>query len=259
MNSCLYECDILHARFQPKKYSLKQKLFTFYLDLDKLDELSKKLIFFSRNRFNLFDFRDGDHLLGPGKTAKENILNYLKSKGVSPLPEKIMLMTHARVLGYVFNPVSFYFCFDGAGKPLALVVEVGNTFGEQKPFFISSDKFKEGVFCDRQTKYYYISPFVDLDVELEFHVDIPQDKFCIRVDDWKEGKKFFISTMTGKRKELSDGTLLWYAFRYPLVTLGVILMIHWHAWRLWLLKVPHYPKEDRPDLQREVTREYKKR
>ena len=175
------------------------------------------------------------------------------------LGEKIMLMTHVRVLGYVFNPVSFYFCFDGGGRPSYLVAEVGNTFGEQKPFYLGPDRCENGVFRDRQTKYYYISPFADLDTDLDFHVEVPGETLNIGVDGWRGGEKFFISAMAGRRKEFSDQNLFCYALRYPLVTLQVIGMIHWHAFRLWLLGAPHHRKEDRPDLQRDVTREYKKR
>lgn len=259
MSSCLYECDILHARFSPKKYKLSQKIFMFYLDLDELEDLGKKFLFFGRNQWKLFNFCDKDHYVGPHPTAKENILAFLSSKGMSPLPQKIKLLTHLRVLGYVFNPVSFYFCFDGQDRPVAVVAEVGNTFGEQKAFYLGKDKWVGDAFKDRQTKYYYISPFVDLDAQLDFHLEVPGETMNIRVDDWKEGQKFFISTMTGNRKPLSDAALLWYALRYPLVTLQVILSIHWHAWRLWLLKVPHHPKQERPDLQRDVTREYQKK
>lgn len=254
MNSCLYECDIFHARFTPKKYKLSQKIFMFYLDLDELDELAGKLRFFSRNRFNLFNFKDADHFPGLKPSLRENFQGYLASKGVAEMPKKVRVLTHARVLGHIFNPVSFFFGYNVQEKPSLLVAEVGNTFGEQKPYILEGTKFNGRAFSDRQTKHYYISPFVPLDAELDFYVEPPAEKLSVRVDDWREGEKFFISTMTGHRLALSDANLLRMALHFPLVTVQVITMIHWHAWRLWLLGVPYFKKEDNMQLQRGLTR-----
>ncbi len=255
MNSCLYECDIMHMRFSPKKYKLNQKIFMFYIDLDEVDELARRLRLFSHNRFNLFNFVDADHFPFKKDTVRENFEDYLSSKNVVDRPKKIRVLTHARVLGHVFNPVSLFFSFDETDRPLSLVAEVGNTFGEQKPFFLDRSKFSGDAFVDRQPKHYYISPFIPLDAELDFHVRVPAEELVVRVDDWRGGDKFFISTLTGRRVELTDTNLLRMALRYPAVTLQVITMIHWHAMRLWLLGVPHHKKEDRPDLQRGLTRE----
>ncbi len=227
----------------------------FYLDLDELDTLPRQSRFFSRNRFNFFNFVDADHFPGSGEALRENFFTYLRSQNVAQMPNKVKLLTHVRVLGYVFNPVSFYFCFDENENPLYLVAEVGNTFGEQKPYFLGADKLVSDRFVDRQVKHYYISPFIPLDAELDFHVDVPQGKFAIRVDDWKEGEKFFISTMTGRRVPFSDPNLLKMGFCFPMVTLQVITMIHWHAFCLWLKGIPHHKKEERPDLQKGLTRE----
>lgn len=259
MNSCLYEGEATHARFTPKKYAFKQKLFTFYLDLDEIDALAAGSRWFSRDRFNLFSYSDSDHLVGPGKTARENVEAYVRAQGAAEMPASWRVLTLVRVLGYVFNPVSFYFGFDRGGSARHLLAEVGNTFGEQKPFYLGPDKLKDGVFRDRRTKYYYISPFIDLDAELDFRVTPPGDTLDVRVDDWKDGQKFFVSTLTGRKTEFTDANLARLGLRFPFATLQVISMIHWHALRLWLLGVPHRRIEDRTDLQRGVTRECRKK
>lgn len=226
----------------------------FYLDLDEIDEAAKRSRLFSRNQFNLFNFVDADHFPGTASTLRENFFTYLRSQGVSSMPEKVRVLTNVRVLGYVFNPVSFYYCFDAQDKPTCMVAEVGNTFGEQKPYFLGSDKLNSKAFMDRQLKHFYISPFVPLDAQLDFHVEIPQDKLMIRVDDWKDGDKFFISTVSGQRIPLCDKNLMKMGLRYPLVTLQVITMIHWHAFRLWGKGVPHHNKEESMELQKGLTR-----
>ena len=100
----------------------------------------------SRNRWDLFTFRDRDHLDAGGENVRENLTNYLRSHGVEIVRGRVFLLTYLRVLGYVFNPVSFYCCFDSDSRPLRAVSEGGNKFGELKPFFLGRD---------RQVKHFY--------------------------------------------------------------------------------------------------------
>ncbi len=253
MRSCLYECLIYHHRMEPKTYRFKHKAFMFYLDLDELGELKRNTFFVSYNRFNLFSFRDRDHLMMGGTTAKEKIAAYARSKGMTEEIRRVSVLTNLRTLGYVFNPVSFYFCFGAQEKPVCVVAEVGNTFGEMKPFFLGPEAFSNGAFESEQTKYFYISPFIDHDATLDFDVQVPSKKLNIRVDDIKDGKKFFLSGITGQRKELNAANLLWYALRFPFFTLQVIGLIHWHAFVLHFFKqIAHRRKEDQMELQREA-------
>ena len=189
---------------------------------------------------------------------KENILRYLKSKGVDLPGGKIRLLTNLRVLGYNFNPVSFYFCFDKNEQPVCVVPEIGNTFRELKPYFIGPDALRGRTFISRQTKYFYISPFMDLDVAMDFHIKIPSGKLDIQIDDVKNNEKFFYSSMTGERKELTNRNLLRYSLRFPWVTLKVIGLIHLHALILCLKKISYHKKENNPHLQKEVYRAWSK-
>lgn len=258
MNSCLYEGVVMHKRFKPREYAFSHKVFMFYLDLDEIEELAARLKLLSRNRFNVYDFRDADHLRLSHSGVKENILEYLKTKQNANLSGgKIMMLTNLRTFGYVFNPVSFYFCSDAQARPAGMLAEVGNTFGELKPYWLGRECFLGGEYKARQVKHYYISPFMDLDLSLDFGVKVPGERLFVKVDDIdRSGERIFISTLTGTRKPLSDKTLLESAVRFPLITLQVISMIHWHALVLWLKKVPHRRKEDHPELQKDVYREH---
>jgi DUF1365 family protein len=263
MNSSLYQARIMHHRLEPKKHSFQYDIFMFYLDLDELDELSDRLKFMSRNRFNLFTFKDREHLQLPrespdnSKNIKQHICRYLAENGITEAPERIMLLTNLSTLGYNFNPVSFYFCFDQAGLPLCAVAEIGNTFGEMKPFLLGKNEFDEGAFRLNTTKYFYVSPFFDHDTQFDFNLQIPEEKLQIRIDDYKEDRRVFISTLSGIRKPLNDLTLLRYFFSFPLVTLKVITLIHWNALKLILKKIPYRKKEEHPELQQEVYKKYK--
>lgn len=258
--STLYKCLVMHNRLAPKQHKFMYNIFMFYLDIDVLDALAKKLRLFSRNRFNVFNFRDDDHFKFPkgdtrnSQTVRENLNQYLAEKNILP-PEKVFLLTHVRMFGHVFNPVSFYFCFDGQDSCSYVITEISNTFGEMKFFLI--DKNNTGIFEQNEVKYFYVSPFTELDTEFEFRYKIPDEKLNMQINvKDKTGGKFFISTLTGKRKTLSDRQLLLYVFRFPFVTLKVIGGIHWQAFRLWLKKVPYHKKKNNPELQKGITNRF---
>ncbi len=263
INSCLYKARVMHNRLAPKVHRFHYDVFMFYLDLDEIDSLSKRLKFMSRNRFNLFNFRDKDHLQLPrenpdaSKNIRQHITAYLQENGIDIGNGRIMVLTNLCTMGYQFNPVSFYFCYDEAGKMLCSVVEVCNTFREMKPYFLGADTMTDDQFKLNTEKYFYVSPFIDMDTNFDFDLHIPGEKLQLKIDDYdKAGKRFFISTLTGDRRALTDANLLIYFFSFPLITLKVIGLIHWQALRLWLKKLPYHKKRANIDLQKEVYRPY---
>jgi DUF1365 family protein len=263
VNSCLYKAKVMHHRLAPKVHSFHYNVFLFYLDLDEIDLLGKRLKFMSRNRFNLFNFRDMDHLQlprekpDPSKNVRQHITAYLEQNGVNIAHGRIMVLTNLCTLGYQFNPVSFYFCYDEAGQPVCSVVEICNTFLEMKPYFLGADTRQNDAFKLNTEKYFYVSPFIDMDTNFDFDLNIPGEKLKIKIDDYdKEGKRFFISTLNGIRKPLTDANLLLYFISFPLITIKVITLIHWQAFKLWLKKIPFHKKESHKELQKEVYRPY---
>jgi hypothetical protein len=192
------------------------------------------------------------------KNVRQHITDYLELNRVTIGNGRIMVLTNLCTLGYQFNPVSFYFCYDEAGQPVCSVVEICNTFLEMKPFFLGADTKRGDHYQLNTAKYFYVSPFIDMDTNFDFDLEIPGEKLQIRIDDFdKEGKRFFISTLSGSRKPLTDANLLLYFFSFPLITLKVITLIHWQALKLWLKKLPYHKKESNMELQREVYRPYK--
>jgi DUF1365 family protein len=254
MNSCLYECSVMHQRLAPKQYCFTHDIFMFYLDLDELDSVARNTFLFSRNRRNFYVFRDGDHLPPGGASLKENVLAYLARNGVDlGSNARIMLLTLPRVLGYIFNPVSFYFCFDAAGAPVCAIAEVGNTFREMKLFLLRREEMSgNDAFHKVTPKHFYVSPFSSLELSFDFKLKIPGEALGIHIDDRDGGDKVLLSTLSGKRAALTNGRLSWFTLKYPLLTLKVIFLIHWHALILYLKKVPFYRKAANPSLQSEV-------
>ncbi|MGZ4033838.1 MAG: DUF1365 domain-containing protein [Bacteroidia bacterium] len=260
MNSCLYKATVMHNRLEPKQHRFHYNVFMFYIDLDEVEMLRKKLWMFSKNKFNFFSLKDSEHLQLPidapdkTKSIKEQITRYLSENGVEIKDGKIMLLTNLNVLGYNFNPVSFYYCFDKNNSPLCVVAEIGNTFGEMKPFLLNDKNLSENKYYLNTKKYFYVSPFIDHDTNFDFNLMIPDEKLNIRIDDYKNEKRFFISTLTGLKKTLNNKNLLWYSIRFPFIPLKIITLIHWNALKLWMKKIPYHKKSANQELQKGVYR-----
>jgi DUF1365 family protein len=250
-NSSLYECVVMHNRLTPRRHAFAYRLFMFALDLDGIGVLRKKLRLFGR-KAGVFTYREKDHIAYPGLTTKESVVHFLRTKGVTEPIQRVLLVTHLRTFGYVFNPVSFYFCFGPGGRAVCSVAEVNNTFGEMKPYLVGAPDDPGGGFRARHTKHFYVSPFIRLDAEFDFRFQVPGDDLKLYITDYEGEERIIATSLVGKRRELTDARLAWYAVRFPLITLRVIGLIHWQAFRLYLKKIPHIPKAADPHLQKEI-------
>lgn len=270
VTSSLYECQIVHARFAPKAHRFAYRIFLFALDLDELDTLHRRLRLFSFGRRNLYSLRESDFLptsepvfngggnaaapLRDGAGLKERVVAHLASRGIDLAGGRVMLITLPRVLGYTFNPVSFYFCYDRAGEPVAAIAEVTNTFREMKPYTLGPESRSDGRFAQRVPKHFYVSPFSDVDVSFDFRLRVPDERLSVQIDDYTEGQRTLTSALVGTRRPLTDAGLAWFTLKYPLITLKVIGLIHWHAFLLWCKSVPWFSKAARAADQRDLYR-----
>ena len=256
-DSALYECTVMHHRLVPKVHRFSYRVFYLWLDLDDLDHQDKRLRLFSRNRFNVFSFFDSDHIVKSGADVKENVLQILREDGVDvSLISSIKLLTFPRVLGHIFNPVCFYYCFDADGRPVCAVAEVTNTYHEQKPYILKRLEDPRG-FRLTTPKHFYVSPFFGLNLNFDFKLRLPDEHLEIHIDDRDGEDRVLITQLTGKRRELTDRALFACAFKYPLLTLRVIFLIHWHAFLLWIKRLPVHRKAADVDLQRGVYRPHR--
>jgi DUF1365 family protein len=259
----------MHHRFSPRVHRFDYRIFMFALDLDELDLLDRQLNFFSVNRRNLYSFRERDYLPASeplhnptsptdapmtGLGLKARIVAYLAAHGVDLQGGRVLLVTLPRVAGYLFNPVSFFFCEDRHGQPVAALAEVTNTFREMKPFLLGPATRQGTAFRLRLPKYFYVSPFTDVDIAFDFTLRDPAEKLSVQIDDYDGGLRTLTSTVAGTRRPLTDAALAWYSFKYPLITLRIIALIHWHALRLYFKKVPWFAKAARPGAQRDLHR-----
>lgn len=253
--SSLYECTVSHSRIRPEHHAFTYQVFMFCVDIDKLSSLSNRLFGFSHNRFNLFSIDDHDHVaLGHLGGIRGNLTAWLAEQGIlCPDDAQIQLLTFPRVFGYGFNPVSFYDIKSKCGEPLIAVAEVVNTFREMK-LYAMTHLNSERVWQRRVIKNFYVSPFSDPGDEFDFKLGIPGEKWRVNIDNYTSDKCSLRSSIRGEQRELTTGRLLGYAFKYPLLSLKIIGLIHWHALRLWMKRVPFFRKNQRREAQLDVIR-----
>lgn len=231
--SALYHCIVTHNRFAPKRHALKYRIFSFLLDLAALDEEAACWRLFSRNRFNLFSFHDGDYGDGSGNPMAW-ALAQMQAAGLETTGSRITLLTMPRLLGYAFNPISVYFCHDARGALCAILYEVNNTFGQRHSYFIRVEPGANGIIRQNCAKNFYVSPFMDMNLHYDFTVQPPDDTLRLRIAVNSAQAIVLTATLTGRRAALNDTALLRAAVTYPLLTLKVVAGIHWEALRLWL-------------------------
>src|SRR5579863_6579215 len=138
LNSCLYECVITHRRRQPKAYAFEHRIMMLYADLDELDTIHRRTRLLSLERANLYSFRDADYFpTGAAGALKSRVGAFLRERGIDfAAASRVRLLTLPRILGYIFNPISIYFCSDAQDTALCAIAEVGNTYRESKLFLL---------------------------------------------------------------------------------------------------------------------------
>lgn len=251
MKSGFYVSYIKHERYFPRRYHFENRYFWSSFDLDELDELDKKTPIFSRNKFNLVTFRDHDHINLGRDTLKENIQAFLNEQGVNEKITTIEFVTNPRILGYVFNSVSFYFL--ETEKNPYIIIEIGNTFKEQKPYLVRPECRVGDQWIFKTQKNFYISPFTSLENSMTFKIKRSEKSFVVNIDDFNsKGELEVRASFSGKFLPWSTQSLMKFFFIYPMTTLRLISSIHYHALKLFLMKVPYFKKSDNLHLQTDL-------
>jgi DUF1365 family protein len=243
--SALYVGTVMHCRWRPVRHRLRYRVFSLFVDIDELPALQARLRLFSFNRANLFSLHDRDYGPGDGTPLREMVERQLQAQGLQP-GGRILLLTMPRILGYVFNPLSVYFCHRLDGTLQATLYEVNNTFGERHSYLIEVEPASamSARIEQRCAKRFHVSPFLGMEMDYAFTVTPPRDRSDVleigmQVDDALG--RLLTARLDARRRPLDDAQLLRAFATCPLLTLKVVAAIHWEALRLWFKGVPVHP------------------
>lgn len=242
MRSHLLVGKVRHRRTQPITYGLEHDVFYAALNLGEIDAVISRSRLLRRNRRGLVVFRDADHLPTPATDIDADVRALLAADGDDPTGWRITLITNLRILGYVFNPASFYLCRDGAGTLRRVIVEVHNTFGERHlyPLRPAAEGQSDAPFRAGMDKAFFVSPFISLDGRYAVHVRDDADGVQIAIALRQDNAMVLSTSLVLERRPLTDRNLLRLLVRYPFMTQRTIGLIHWHALRLWLRGAPFF-------------------
>ena len=241
MNSCIYNGIITHHRFKPVKHSLKYKTFSLLLDLDEVESLTKKISIFSLNKFNIFSFYNKDHGARDGSSLKQWVLENIKKFNINSNITQIKLLCYPRIFGYVFNPLSIFYCYE-ENRLKVIFYEVKNTFNEQHTYIF---KIKNNENIEQKCKKkFYVSPFMDMETYYNFKLINPNEKLSVFIKQTDKKDIILTATQTGDKKEFTFKQLIFNFIKYPFMTIKIITSIHYEALLLWK-KGAIYRKRDK--------------
>jgi DUF1365 family protein len=241
MRSHLLEGTVRHRRSKTTSYALQHAVYYFALDLDELDEVTRRVPLIRRNRAGVVSFCDADHLPDGASDVGAEVRAHLRGHGLQPDGWQITLITNLRVLGYVFNPASFYLCRDGGGRLQTVIVEVHNTHGERHLDTLLPSGAEHGAFSASMDKDFYVSPFISSEGRYDVTVRDEPDGLRIGINLRQKRELVLATSLVLVRRPLSTRGLVWMLVRHPLITHGTIAMIHWHALRLLRRGVRFHP------------------
>ena len=236
----LYRGRLMHARWRPVQHRFTYDVMSILIDLDRLDEADRQSRLFGVNRAALFSFHERDH----GRRTGANLSQYARllaaERGIDLSGGRVLLLCYPRFLGFVFNPLSIYFCYAASGDLALLIYEVRNTFGEMHSYVLPVQGVPgRRVIRQSQAKEFYVSPFMEMRTNYRFTISPPARHVRIRILQSNEQGTMFAAALLARRRRLTGPRLLAAFLGLPFLTFKVIAAIHWEALRLWLKGVPY--------------------
>jgi DUF1365 family protein len=243
LGSCLYQGRVRHTRLEPFRHRFEYGLYYMLLDIDELERLSAQLGLFSLGHFNLYSFHASDHGLQTVAEIRPWVEGVLTQAGVRLEGGSIKLLALPRILGYVFNPLSVWYCYDEHSRMRAVIHEVRNTFGDRHIYVVPI--LERADLEHSFEKRMHVSPFNDMEQTYHFTINEPGERLAIAIEQSDAAGAMFRAGLQLTRIPLTDRNLLRMFVAHPLLTWHVIVGIHWQAFRLWL-KGARYRKRPEP-------------
>ena len=233
---------VRHRRLRPAVHAFQTGTYFLLLPMRTLRATPAPAL--ARNRFGLLSFHDRDH--GDGRAdALAWLDELLAAEGVHDATGEVWLHTYPRVLGYAFKPVSFWHCLREDGSLAAIVAEVNNTFGERHCYLLSGPELGYGREATAR-KVFHVSPFCSIEGRYRFRFMRTAERVLARIDHDDDSGPLLETSVSGHLAPLTTASTRAAFFGMPLMTLGGIVRIHWHALRLWAKRVPFFSKPAPP-------------
>ena len=239
VKSCVYFGSVMHMRLKPKRHFFRYKVFSLFLDIDKLVEFDNASWFFRLNKWGMISLYEKDH----GDRSKLQLRDWVNKKlqaaGFTK-PDKVYLLSFPRVLGFGFSPLSVFFCYS-KDTLSSVIYEVKNTYGDQIEYIMDSQSDPDGRVRHSHEKDMYVSPFIDMAQTYHFTILPPDEKIFIRINERDKDGLLLIASQTGRSRDFNDWTLTKAFFSYPFMLAKVLILIHWNALILYLKRVKIVP------------------
>ena len=239
----LYRGEVVHARHRPVRNAFRYPVFFIRLPIGADARVGGSGLF-SVDRPNLFSVRTRDHGPRDGGDLEHWIRDLLRREGLEDADGDIVLQTFPRMLGFVFNPVSFWWCRDRVGQLRAVLCEVNNTFGERHNYLVAHADGRPILSDDvlESKKVFHVSPFCRVAGQYRFRFHEADGAIRVHIDYDDGDGKLLVTSISGVAEPMTTRALLKIFSAYPWMTLGVVLRIHWQAVRLWSKRVPFIRK-----------------
>jgi uncharacterized protein len=246
--AALYRGEVMHARMKPKAHRFTYGVYTLLIDIDALEAADRASRFFSVGRFNLLSFRPGDHGDGGRTPLAAHVRGLLADAGSAEPAARILLLCYPRVLGFVFNPISVYFAYDGQDRLVGVVYEVRNTFGDMHTYVapIRDGELTEAGLRQERDKLFHVSPFMDMGMRYRFRLRPPGSDVALRILETDGEGPILSASFIGKHTELTNANVFTAFCRIPLLTLKVVAGIHYEAMKLWFKGIRFFSRPTPP-------------
>ena len=245
MNSLIYQGEVSHARLQPVEHSFRYPVYFYAFDLDELPELSRQHPLFGYNQLRPVAIHDADYLQPDSRPLRQKVEQTLTELGIKERLSRVVLVTAARYFNYVFNPISYFYCYAHDQQLCCVVVQVNNTFGEMHLYLldIKSAHTKQGEMQFVQAKEFHVSPFFSRDGRYEFLLTEPKNRLDNRIHYHQADQLALIARIHGQAEPLTARSLLKTLIRHPLSAALTMPRILWQAAKLhWQRRLPVYTK-----------------
>ncbi len=233
MQTCFYQGTVTHTRLRPFRHHFVYRVFSALFDIDTIAMQAATTRFFSHNRWNILAFFDRDHGARDGSPIRPWIDGHLRHAGYDPSDWRIWLHAFPRLFGYVFNPLSIYFCCDAEGQLRAILYDVRNTFGDKHGYLIPVTAAPDAPIRQTCSKGFHVSPFFPPTGRYDFDIKQPGENYAARITLIEPEGASLIATQTGRRTRFTDANILKLVLSHPLMTLKIIAAIHWEALWIW--------------------------